>query len=616
MFMLLGAGIVLYCLALWSNLPSEIKLTLFLLSFVIVAGDVVWRGFRNILNRQIFDENFLMSVASIGAFAIKQYPEAVGVMIFYKVGEFFQELAVDKSRRSIKGLLAIRPDYANVKTNGEVQKTDPDKVEVGQVIMVKPGERIPLDGIVVEGEALIDTSALTGESVPRTVKKDDAVFSGTINKNGVLDIKVTKKFGESTVARILELVENTASKKAPTENFITKFARYYTPVVVILAVLLAVVPVLLYKIPALSGLFHHEETYSEWVYRALVFLVISCPCALVISIPLGFFAGIGACSRNGILVKGANYLEALNNLETVVWDKTGTLTKGVFKVSEVVSKNGFSQEEILKLAACAESHSSHPIAQSIKEAYKGSSDGIENYQEISGFGIKANIQGREVFVGNDKLLHKENIEHDVCDVGGTVVHVVIARKYAGYILISDEIKEDAKKAIQDLKDEGVKTQIMLTGDNDRAGKLISEQLGLDKYFAELLPDQKVEKLEAIIKSKAAGGQVAFVGDGINDAPVLMRSDIGIAMGGLGSEAAIEAADVVLMNDQPTKLAHAVRLAKKTRRIVWQNIVLALGVKLIFLTMGAMGVATMWEAVFADMGVALLAIFNASRVLKA
>ncbi len=615
--LILGVGIILYCFALWANVSSQIKFLLYLLSYIVIAGDIVWRGFRNILKKQIFDENFLMSVASIGAFAIKQYPEAVAVMIFYKVGEFFQELAVNRSRKSIEGLLAIKPDYANVNINGNIQKVDPNQVDVGQIIIVQPGERIPLDGVVEEGKSLIDTSALTGESVPKSVQKDDAVYSGSINKSGVLSVKVTKKFGESTVSRILELVENTEAKKSPTENFITKFARYYTPAVVLIAALMSVVPVLLYKIPALSSLFHHEETFSEWIYRALVFLVISCPCALVISIPLGFFGGIGAASRKGILIKGANYLEALNNLKTVIWDKTGTLTKGVFKVTEIVSHNGFSKEEILRLAALAESHSSHPIAQSIKEAYKGNIEEtkIKNYEEVSGHGIKAEINGNKVLIGNDKFLHQENIEHPICDVGGTVVHVVIDRKYAGYILISDEIKDDAKDAIHKLKESGVHTQLMLTGDNQRTGKDVSVKLGLDGYFAELLPHQKVEKVEEIMKQRRNPKElVAVVGDGINDAPVLMRSDIGVAMGALGSDAAIEAADIVLMNDQPSKLAEAVQIARKTRQIVWQNIVLALGVKIVFLTMGALGIATMWEAVIADMGVALVAIFNATRIL--
>ena len=615
--LILGLGVILYCGALWANASSQIKFFLYLSSYIVIAGDIVWRGFRNIFHRQIFDENFLMSVASIGAFAIKQFPEAVGVMIFYKVGEFFQELAVTRSRKSIKSLLAIKPDYANVKINGQVQKIDPNQADIGQIIIVRPGERIPLDGTVEEGEALIDTSALTGESVPRTAKKNDAVYSGSINKNGILNIRVTKKFGESTVSRILELVENTAAKKSSTENFITKFARYYTPAVVSIAALMAVVPVLLYKLPALAGFFHHQEIFSEWIYRALVFLVISCPCALVISIPLGFFGGIGACSRKGILVKGANYLEALNSLSTVVWDKTGTLTKGVFKVTEIISQNGFPKERILRLAALAESHSSHPIAESIKEAFKGEigDTKIKNYEEIPGHGIKAEINGSKVFIGNDKLLHKENIEHDLCDVGGTVVHVVIDRKYAGYILISDEIKHDAEEAIQKLKQLGIKTQLMLTGDNERTGKIVSEQLGLDGYFAELLPHQKVEKVEEIMnKRKNPKDLVAVVGDGINDAPVLTRSDIGVAMGALGSEAAIEAADIVFMNDQPSKLFEAVQIAKRTRHIVWQNIILAFGVKIIFLTIGAIGIATMWEAVFADMGVALVAIFNASRIL--
>jgi len=464
----------------------------------------------------------------------------------------------------------------------------------------------------------VDTSALTGESVPRKVKAKDEILSGMINKTGLLTVQVTKRFSESTVSKILDLVENAASKKAPTEKFITKFAKYYTPAVVFGAFTLAIVPVILYHIPVFTPMFAHEPTFSEWIYKALIFLVISCPCALVISIPLGFFGGIGAASKRGILVKGSNYLEGLNNLHTIVWDKTGTLTKGVFRVTKIVTKNNFSRDEILKFAAEAESQSSHPIAQSILEAFSRKIDErkIESYEEISGYGIKARVEGHYVLVGNDKLLHRENIEHDTCNVEGTVVHVVIDNKYTGYIIISDEIKEDARIAIQRLKDIGVKRQVMLTGDSQEVAKAVSQKLGLEEYFAELLPQQKVEKIEELMKKKANNKDlIAFVGDGINDAPVLMRSDIGVAMGALGSDAAIEAADIVLMTDEPSRLHEAVKIAKRTRGIVWQNIGFSLVVKGIFLTIGALGMATMWEAVFADVGVALLAILNSTRVLK-
>jgi Cd2+/Zn2+-exporting ATPase len=515
--------------------------------------------------------------------------------------------------------MEIRPDYANLKIDGETKKVDPDEVNVGDVIILKPGERVPLDGIVLDGSSLVDTSVLTGEAVPRKVKAKDEILSGMISKTGLLTVQVTKRFSESTVSKILDLVENAASKKAPTEKFITKFAKYYTPAVVFGAFILATVPVLLYHIPVFTPMFAHEETFSEWIYKALIFLVISCPCALVISIPLGFFGGIGASSKRGILVKGSNYLEGLNNLHTVVWDKTGTLTKGVFRVTEIVTKNNFPEDKILKFAAQAESQSSHPIAQSILEAFNRKIDErkIESYEEISGYGIKARVEGHYVLVGNDKILHRENIEHDTCDVEGTVVHVVIDYKYAGYIIISDEIKEDTRIAIQRLKDIGVKRQIMFTGDSQEVAKAVSQKLGLDEYFAELLPQQKVEKIEELMKKKVNNKDlIAFVGDGINDAPVLMRSDIGVAMGALGSDAAIEAADIVLMTDEPSRLHEAVKIAKRTRGIVLQNIGFALGVKGTFLTVGALGMATMWEAVFADVGVALLAILNSTRRCRA
>ena len=615
---IIGLGAFIYVGAMIFELSFWGELSLFLLSYIIIAKDIVWKAIRNVFHGQIFDENFLLTVATLGAFAIKKFPEAVAVMLFFKVGELFQDIALNRSRKSIKSLMEIRPDYANLKIDGETKKIDPDEVNVGDVIMVKPGERIPLDGIVLDGSSLVDTSALTGESVPRKVKVKDEILSGMINKTGLLTVQVTKRFSESTVSKILDLVENAASKKAPTEKFITKFAKYYTPAVVFGAFTLTIVPVILYHIPVFTPMFAHEETFSEWIYKALIFLVISCPCALVISIPLGFFGGIGAASKRGILVKGSNYLEGLNNLHTVVWDKTGTLTKGVFRVTKIVTKNNFSEDKILKFAAYAESQSSHPIAQSILEAFNKKIDDkkIKSYEEISGYGIKARVEGRYVLVGNDKLLHRENIEHDTCNVEGTVVHVVVDYKYAGFIIISDEIKEDTRIAIQRLKDIGVKRQVMLTGDSQEVAKAVSQKLGLEEYFAELLPQQKVEKIEELMKKKVNNNDlIAFVGDGINDAPVLMRSDIGVAMGALGSDAAIEAADIVLMTDEPSRLHEAVKIAKRTRGIVWQNIGFALGVKGIFLTIGALGMATMWEAVFADVGVALLAILNSTRVLK-
>jgi len=615
---ILGLGILIYAGALIIKIPFYWSLFLYVLSYIIIAHEILWKAIRNTIQGKVFDEHFLLTVATAGAFAIKKFPEAVAVMLFFKIGELLQDIALNRSRRSIKSLLEVRPDYANLKIDGETKKVDPDAVNIGDVIIVKPGERVPLDGIVLEGTSMVDTSALTGESVPRKVKPKEQILSGMINKTGLLSIRVTKRFSESTVSKILDLVENAASKKAPTEKFITKFAKYYTPAVVFGALALAVVPVILYHIPALTPMFAHQETFSEWIYKALIFLVISCPCALVISIPLGFFGGIGAASKQGIMVKGSNYLEGLNNLHTVVWDKTGTLTKGVFEVTKIVAKNNFSEDVILKSAAYAESQSSHPIAQSILKAFnkKINENKIKSYEEISGHGIKAKVENHYILVGNDKLLHKENIKHDTCDVEGTVVHVVIEYKYAGYIIISDEIKEDARIGIQKLRDIGVKRQIMLTGDSQEVAKAVYQKLGLDEYYAELLPQQKVEKIEELIKKKINDKNlIAFVGDGINDAPVLMRSDIGVAMGALGSDAAIEAADIVLMSDEPLKLHEAIKTAKRTRIIVWQNIGFALGVKGIFLTIGALGMATMWEAVFADVGVALLAILNSTRVMK-
>lgn len=588
------------------NTPFHIaEFLVFGTGYLIVGWKVISSAVKNIVRGQFFDEQFLMTIATLGAFAIDEMPEAVAVMLFYVVGELFQDIAVNRSRKSIKALLEIKPEYANLVVDGESTRVSPESIQVGDTIIVKAGEKIPLDGEVIEGNSFVDTSALTGESVPRKVKEKDTVLSGTINQTGVLTIKVTKLFSESSVSRILELVENASSKKAETEKFITTFAKYYTPVVVVGALLLAVLPPLL-----VSG-----QTFSEWIYRALVVLVISCPCALVISIPLGYFGGIGSASRKGILVKGSNFLDALTQVKTVVFDKTGTLTKGEFKVSEVVTSNGFTKEEILEYAAYAETNSNHPVAKSISEAFGKDTDSkrIKQVDEISGHGIKAVVDGKTVLAGNDKLLHKENIEHPVCNVEGTVVHVAIDKVYMGYIFISDTLKDDAIEAIEKLKAKNIQT-VMLTGDNKFAAAAFAKKLGIDKYFYELLPEDKVKHIETLI-AENKGGKVAFVGDGINDAPVIARADIGIAMGALGSDAAIETADVVLMTDSPSKVAEAIDVAKRTRNIVWQNISFAMGVKLIFIVLGVFGVATMWEAVFGDMGVALIAVFNAIRILK-
>jgi len=573
--------------------------------YLIVGWGVLSSAFKNIIRGQVFNEQFLMAIATLGAFAIHQMPEAVAVMLFYVTGELFQDIAVGRSRKSIKSLLEIRPDYANLKSNNEILKVSPDVVKVGELIIVRAGEKIPLDGTIREGTSFVDTAALTGESVPRRVKETDDVMAGMINQTGLLTIKVNKVFGESSISRILELVENATSQKAETEKFITTFARYYTPIVVIGALLVAILPPLIF-----SG-----QTFDEWIYRALVVLVISCPCALVISIPLGYFGGIGLASRKGILVKGSNFLDALTRITTVVFDKTGTLTKGEFKVSEVVTSNGFSKDEILEYAAYSEVNSNHPVAQSILEAYKNKIDTskITQTEEISGHGIKAVVSGKAILAGNDKLLHKENIEHPVCQVDGTVVHVAIDRIYAGYIIISDRLKDDALEAIEKLKAKNIQT-VMLTGDNKFAARAFAEKLGIDRFYSELLPEDKVNHIEQLI-AENKGGKVAFVGDGINDAPVLARADVGIAMGALGSDAAIETADVVLMTDSPSKVSMAIDVAKSTRNIVWQNIYFAMGVKLLFIVLGVFGIATMWEAVFGDMGVALIAIFNALRILR-
>ena len=598
------------------------KLVIFLVSYLVIGGDVLLSAFKNILNGQVFDENFLMAIATVGAFAIGEYPEGVAVMLFYQLGELLQGIAVNNSRKSIVSLMDIRPDYANIKVGEGIKKVSPEEIKVGEIIVVKPGEKVPLDGKIVKGASTFDTSALTGESLPREAKAGDDVLSGFINKNGLIEIQVAKVFSESTVSKILYLMENAGSKKSKTENFITKFARYYTPAVVITALIVAIFPPLLIQ----------GATFSDWIYRALIFLVVSCPCALVISIPLGFFGGIGGASRHGILIKGTNYLEVLNNLESVVMDKTGTLTKGIFKVTEVNAENNIKINDfqnnkteltkplLLKYAAHIEKFSNHPIAQSIVAEYENSvskvdENVVKDFEEISGFGIKVNINNHQFLAGNSKLMNLGNITFDKKENLGTAIYLAADGKYIGNILISDEVKEDSARAIKGMKENGVKEIVMLTGDNEAIGKNIAEKLGIDKVFTELLPNEKVEKLEEIYKTKSEKGKVAFVGDGINDAPVLARADLGIAMGGAGSDAAIEAADVVIMNDEPSKIVTAIKIAKKTKEIVWQNITIAFAVKIIVMILGLFGDATMWEAVFADVGVALLAVLNATRVLR-
>lgn len=604
------AGALIFISGIISNEFINVSLPVYLiflvLAYIILGGDVVIKAIKNITKGRIFDENFLMSLSTIGAFVIGEYPEAVAVMLFYQIGEYFQDLAVNRSRKSIANLMNIRPDFATVLRNGEQTIVSPKTVSTGEIIVVKPGEKIPLDGIILEGDSMLDTKALTGESVPRTVHKGDEALSGCVNQNGVLTIQVTKAFGESTVSKIIELVENASSRKAPTENFITTFARYYTPVVVILALILAVAPPLLFS-----------AEWIEWIHRAFVFLVISCPCALVISIPLTFFGGIGAASKHGVLVKGSNYLEALNNISTIVFDKTGTLTKGVFKVTEIVPDNGFTVDRILEYGAKAEIYSNHPIAKSIIAAYEKDVDvtNITDYKEISGYGISVTVDNKKILAGNSKLMTAEQIHYRPCNKAGTKVYVAVDGKYAGCILITDEIKEDSKRAIAELKRIGIEKTVMLTGDDEMIGKAVSRKLGLDEYYAQLLPDQKVLKLEELDSQKPLKSKLAFIGDGINDAPVLARADVGIAMGGIGSDAAIEAADVVLMTDEPSKLVEAIEVAKATKHIVIQNIVLALTVKVIFMLLGAFGIAGMWEAVFGDVGVALIAVMNAMRTLK-
>ncbi len=578
---------------------------IYLVPYLVIGYDIVYKAARNISHGQVFDENFLMMIATFGAFGVGEYSEAVAVMLFYQVGELFQGYAVGKSRQSISDMMDICPEYANIEEDGVLKQVDPDDVEVGSIIVVKPGERIPLDGIVVEGESLIDTAALTGESVPRSAKAGDEIISGCVNGSGTLKVKTTKEFDDSTVAKILELVENASSKKAKVENFITRFAKYYTPVVTIGAVILAILPPLI-----LGG------GWAEWIQRACIFLVISCPCALVISVPLGFFGGIGAASKIGVLVKGSNYLEAVAEMTTIVFDKTGTLTKGEFKVTDVITENG-SKEELIELAALGEGYSNHPIANSIREAYGKELDlnRVTNTEEIAGHGIKAVIDGKTVLLGNEKLMKSESIFYTSCKSMGTVVYVACNGVFEGAVVISDTIKDGAKEAIHDMKQVGVRHTVMLTGDRREAAETVAQTLGIDEVHAELLPGGKVEQVEALLKAEKEKERLAFVGDGINDAPVLTRADIGIAMGSMGSDAAIEAADIVLMDDDVTKIASVVKIARKTLRIVKQNIVFALAIKALVLILGALGMANMWEAVFADVGVSVIAILNSMRTLN-
>ena len=599
-------GTILYLIAVIGDFKGALALILFVASYLLIGGKVVLTAIKNIARGQLFDENFLMTVATIGAFSISEYPEAVAVMLFYEIGETIQGYAVNKSRSSISSLMDIRADYANIIIDGKEKKVSPETVKVEDIILVKPGEKIPLDGIVVEGESFVDTSALTGESVPRKIAVNDEILSGGINTNGVLKVKVTKKFGESTVSRILEMVENAANKKANTEKFITKFAKVYTPIVVALAILIAVVP----------SIFIKDALFSTWLYRALVFLVVSCPCALVVSVPLGFFAGIGGASKKGVLVKGSNYLELLKDLETVVFDKTGTLTEGVFTVTEI-NTNNIQKEKLIEVAAMAESFSNHPIAISIIKEYGKEIDKevIEEYEEIAGHGIKAVINNEEILIGNAKLMNQFNISYNEVDSIGTVVYCAINGEFKGSIVISDKIKENAGEALINLKAAGVKKTVMLTGDNKKTAEKVGEKVNIDEVHSELLPLGKVKEVEKLLKASNKNGRLAFVGDGVNDAPVLARADIGIAMGGIGSDAAIEAADVVLMKDDINALVDAINVSKKTDKILWQNIIFALGVKVIVMVLGTFGIANMWTAVFADVGVTIIAIINSTRCFR-
>ena len=599
------ASAVLFAVALLLPTEGWLRLFTFLIPYAVIAWDVLWRAVRNIAHGQVFDENFLMALATVGALATGEYPEAVFVMLFYQVGELFQSYAVDQSRKSITSLMDIRPDYANIEVDGQLRQVDPEDVAVGDTIVIKAGERIPLDGVVLEGTSNVDTAALTGESLPREAQPGDDVISGCVNLSGLLRVRVTKAFEESTVAKILDLVENSSSKKAKAENFITKFARYYTPAVVLAAVALALLPPLFTSIQ-----------WVDSIQRALNFLVVSCPCALVISVPLSFFGGIGGASKNGILVKGGNYLEVLAKTELVVFDKTGTLTRGVFNVT-AIHPDHCGEAQLLELAALAESYSDHPISRSLKEAYGKELDAsrVSNVEELSGRGVRATVDGRQICAGNDKLMEDIGVSWHPCHRVGTTVHVASDGVYLGHIVISDEVKPDAKEAITALKACGVRRTVMLTGDAKAVGESVAQELGLDEVHTQLLPADKVTRVEALLSEVSPKGALAFVGDGINDAPVLSRADIGIAMGGLGSDAAIEAADIVLMDDKPSKLADAIRIARRTLAIVRQNIVFALAVKFLVLALSAAGVANMWEAVFADVGVSVIAILNAMRALK-
>lgn len=596
---------VLEHLGVFDKLPNEWILGgIYLVPYIIIGYDIIIKAARNISHGQVFDENFLMMIATFGAFGVKEFEEAVAVMLFYQVGELFQGYAVGKSRQSISEMMDICPEYANIEENGELKQVDPDDVEIGSIIVIKPGEKVPLDGVIIEGNSMLDTAALTGESVPRSAKTGDEIVSGCVNGSGTLKVKTTKAFEDSTVAKILELVENASSKKARVENFITRFAKYYTPVVTIAAVIIAIIPSII------------TGNWGDWITRACIFLVISCPCALVISVPLGFFSGIGSASRIGVLVKGSNFLEAVAEVTTIVMDKTGTLTKGEFKVSEIVA-SGISEERLLEIAAYGESFSTHPIAASIKEAYdnKIDTDRIKDVKEISGHGVELLLDGKETLVGNGKLLKSHSIAYEEHESGGTVVYVAYDNTFVGAIVISDTIKDGAKEAVADMKKVGVKNVVMLTGDRQKAAEEVAKELGIDTVYSELLPSDKVQKVEELLASKTGKEKVAFVGDGINDAPVLTRADVGIAMGSMGSDAAIEAADIVLMDDDVRKIASTVKIARKTLGVVKQNIVFALGVKFIVLILGALGVANMWEAVFADVGVSVIAILNSMRVLK-
>ena len=600
-------ALILYIFAMVIKFDSElINNIIFIISYIIVGLDILKEAIRNIFRGEVFDENFLMAVATLGAFGIGEFPEAVAVMLFYQIGELFQSYAVDKSRKSIASLMDIRPDFANVYRNGKIEKVEPQNVKIGEIIIIKPGEKVPLDGIVIEGNTSLDTKALTGEAMPAEVKEGEEVLSGSININGVIKLEVKKEFGESTVSKILDLVENASSKKSKSENFITKFAKYYTPTVVIIALILAILPPLIIE----------GASFQDWIYRALSFLVVSCPCALVISIPLSFFGGIGGASKIGVLVKGSNYLEALANTEIVVFDKTGTLTKGIFEVQKI-EPNGISKEELLKISAYAENYSNHPISKSIKQAYNKEIDEKEiiDSQELSGLGVMAKIANKNVLVGNEKLMQEKGIEYEKCNEIGTILYVAIEGKYAGYILISDTIKKDSKYTIEELKKHNIKQTIMLTGDKKEVGESVAKEIGIDKVYTQLLPADKVKKVEELLKTKSAKGKLAFVGDGINDAPVLAISDIGIAMGGLGADSAIEAADIVIMTDEPSKILKSIKISKKTMKIVKENIVFAIFVKILVLVLSAFGLSTMWEAVFADVGVSIIAIINAFRALR-